>query len=146
MGVVTRNKEAALRAAVLAKKNGNGIRNQPKQGKHPENTKENPFASLESYKARPLNGIWATAPFLHNGSVPSLYDLLLPEKDRPKRFAVGQREFDPVKVGFLSDPNHPNAPYFFDTSEPGNSNKGHRYGTNLTEAERWALLEYLKSL
>ncbi|MFQ5587637.1 MAG: di-heme-cytochrome C peroxidase, partial [Nitrospiria bacterium] len=146
LGVVTRNKEAAIEAAILAKKHGNGIKALPKQGEHPEDTDQNPFASLMSYKARPLNGIWATAPFLHNGSVPTLYDLLLPVKDRPTRFAVGQREFDPVRVGFKSDPNDPNAPFVFETSKHGNSNSGHLYGVNLSEAERWALIEYLKSL
>ncbi len=146
LGVVTRNKEAALEAAILAKKNGNGIKPQPKQGKHPEDTEQNPFASLLSYKARPLNGIWATAPFLHNGSVPTLYDLLLPVAERPKRFAVGQREFDPVKVGFVSRLDNPNAPFIFETSKPGNSHAGHLYGVNLSDMERWALLEYLKTL
>ena len=56
-----------------------------------------------TYKARPLNGIWATAPYLHNGSVPTLYHLLLAAKDRPKSFTVGSREFDPKNVGFRTD-------------------------------------------
>lgn len=55
------------------------------------------------YKARPLNGIWATAPYLHNGSVPTLHDLLLPPQQRPKTFRVGCREYDPDKVGFVQD-------------------------------------------
>ncbi|MEE4277884.1 MAG: di-heme-cytochrome C peroxidase [Halieaceae bacterium] len=55
------------------------------------------------YKARPLNGIWATAPYLHNGSVPTLYDLLLPPDERPRQFRVGCREFDPTRVGFRQD-------------------------------------------
>ncbi len=146
LGVVTRNKEAALASVILAKKNGNGLKPLPKQGKHPEDTEQNPFASLMSYKARPLNGIWATAPFLHNGSVPTLYDLLLPVNERPKTFGVGLREFDPVKVGYLNDVKNPNMPFIFDTTKPGNSNSGHLYGVDLTEAERWVLLEYLKSL
>ena len=50
-------------------------------------------------KGRALNGIWATAPYLHNGSVPTLYDLLLPAADRPKKFRVGSRELDVKKVG-----------------------------------------------
>jgi hypothetical protein len=67
-----------------------------------------------AYKARPLNGIWATAPYLHNGSVPSLYELLLSARRdddepaegepapefRPDEFVVGSQEFDPIKVGF----------------------------------------------
>ncbi|HEX8155125.1 MAG TPA: di-heme-cytochrome C peroxidase, partial [Thermoanaerobaculia bacterium] len=56
------------------------------------------------YKARPLDGIWATAPYLHNGSVPTLRDLLLPPAQRPKTFYVGSREFDPVNVGFETTP------------------------------------------
>ncbi len=52
------------------------------------------------YKARPLNGIWATPPYLHNGSVPNLYALLSPVAERPKRFYLGNREYDPVNVGY----------------------------------------------
>ena len=55
------------------------------------------------YAARPLYGIWAAAPYLHNGSVPTLYDLLLPPEQRPKTFALGGREYDPVKLGFAVD-------------------------------------------
>jgi cytochrome c551/c552 len=98
------------------------------------------------YKARPLNGIWATGPYLHNGSVPNLYQLLLPSDQRAASFSVGSREFDPKNVGFRSDVG----PFRLDTSLPGNSNKGHEgrpYGTDsLTEVERWQLVEYLKTL
>jgi mono/diheme cytochrome c family protein len=97
-----------------------------------------------SYKARSLNGIWATAPYLHNGSVPSLWALLQPEEQRPKEFYVGSREIDPVNVGLVTD-NYPGA-FRFDTTVPGNSNSGHTYGTTLTDAEKWDLVEYLKSL
>jgi len=97
------------------------------------------------YRARPLDGIWATGPFLHNGSVPTLYDLLLPEAKRPKTFALGNREFDPVKVGFDTTPNAETQT--FDVARKGNSNKGHDYGTSrLTDEERMQLVEYLKSL
>lgn len=97
------------------------------------------------YRARPLDGIWATAPFLHNGSVPTLYDLLLPENRRPKIFYVGQREFDPVKVGYVSAPGQ--GSFKFDTSLKSNSNKGHDYGASqMTEQQRWELVEYMKSL
>ncbi len=61
------------------------------------------FRALLAYRARPLNGIWATAPFLHNGSVPSLYELLLPASQRSKVFYVGNWEFNPETVGFESD-------------------------------------------
>ena len=96
------------------------------------------------YEARPLHGIWATAPYLHNGSVSSLYELLLPPEQRMKTFAVGSYEFDPEKVGYRTEPGDGTKVY--DTRLPGNHNTGHRYGTNLSEAERWDLIVYLKSL
>ena len=117
------------------------------------------------YKARPLNGIWATAPYLHNGSIPTLYDLLSPYEERPKKFWLGNREFDPVKVGYVTtrlaggfelvavDPR---------TGVPvrGNGNGGHLFespaspaqrrpgtiGPALSPQERAALVEYLKTL
>lgn len=94
------------------------------------------------YKARPLNGIWATAPYLHNGSIPSMVELMKPWAQRCKTFHVGSREFDPVNVGFQNDKNQPK----FDTEVEGNSNKGHEYGADLCETQRRDLLEYLKSL
>jgi hypothetical protein len=120
-------------------------------------------AGLDVYKGRPLNGIWATAPYLHNGSVPNLWELLKPGKDRVTTFSVGSREFDPVNVGFRSDPALTET-FVFRTVDaegkpiPGNGNFGHEYGTGrpvaeggdgkreLSETERWALVEYLKSL
>lgn len=108
------------------------------------------FASkspLFAYKARPLDGIWATAPYLHNGSVPTLYDLLLDPKDRPTRFNTGTRDYDPVKAGYATAANAPGNGFTFDTSITGNSNQGHDYNVGqLTPPERAALLEYLKSL
>ncbi len=102
--------------------------------------------SLYVYKGRPLNGIWATAPYLHNGSVPNLYELFLPtsceDKEgkqlqqgvdcRSKAFTVGNRELDIEKIGFLQlDANRfPNL--VFDTSLLGNSNKGHEYAAGVT--------------
>lgn len=152
-GVLARNKIAALQAAMNAEKNGNSLKEQEKEGEYQHNSPENPFASVLAYKARPLDGIWATAPYLHNGSVPTLYDLLLPEAERPQQFAVGQREFDPVKVGFKHDPADPQAPFVIDTSVPGNANTGHNYGAvtmdgkeALTEEQRWELVEYMKTL
>lgn len=117
----------------------------------------NPIA----YKARPLNGIWATAPFLHSGAVPNLYQLLLPAKDRVKTFHVGSKEFDPVNIGFSTEP----VPGSFEfrthgadgAAITGNSNAGHEGpnytqvadgGTNrnFTDAERRAIIEYVKTI
>ena len=98
----------------------------------------------KSYKARSLNGIWATAPYLHNGSVPSLWELLKPSAQRVKQFRVGSRQFDPVNVGFDTASGT-----LLDTTLPGNSNVGHEgpgFGTDLTDEEKWALIEYMKSL
>lgn len=84
--------------------------------------------AFKVYKARPLNGIWATAPYLHNGSVPSLYELLLPSDKRSKVFYLGSREFGPVNVGYISTSTLDDAPVFrYDTSLKGNSNEGHEY-------------------
>jgi hypothetical protein len=99
------------------------------------------------YKSRPLDGIWATAPYLHNGSVPNLYQLLLPASERVAQFHVGSREFDPANVGFKTEPSE--GSFLFDTSLPGNSNKGHdtpEYGTGMSDEQRWQLIEYLKTL
>ena len=101
------------------------------------------------YPARPLEGIWATAPYLHNGSVPTLYHLLLPAAQRPKKFPVGQKDFDPVNVGFAIDPAKitPQTAltlFEMDTTLPGNLNTGHEWGTQLPEGDRLALIEYLK--
>lgn len=105
------------------------------------------WRATAQYLARPLEGVWATAPYLHNGSVPTLYDLLHPDR-RPARFAVGNREFDPVKIGYRSDLDAvgPNV-WVYDTTQPGNSNIGHSgevFGTTLPEDQKSALLEYLK--
>lgn len=97
------------------------------------------------YIARPLNGIWATAPYLHNGSVPTLYDLLLPAEQRPRTFYTGTSEFDPVKVGYVTASGGDNS-FLFDTTVEGNSNAGHEFGSSLTASQRLALLEYIKTL
>ncbi|MDF1698594.1 MAG: di-heme-cytochrome C peroxidase [Saprospiraceae bacterium] len=100
------------------------------------------------YKARPLNGIWATAPYLHNGSIPNLWALLQPENERPTKFHVGSREFVPDSVGYVTG----EGPSVFSvlksdgTEMMGNSNLGHTYGTELPDDDKWALIEYMKSL
>ena len=101
------------------------------------------------YKSRPLDGIWATAPYLHNGSVPNLDALLRPVAQRPTSFSIGVKTFDPVRVGYLTDAtgfpkfnvNNPDG-----SPSVGNSNAGHVFGASLTEEERGWLLEYLKTL
>jgi hypothetical protein len=101
------------------------------------------------YVARPLEGVWASAPYLHNGSVPTLDDLLKPADERPVCFPLGHREYDRVKLGYVSDfakvPAAEHSRMFvYDTRIPGNSNRGHLYGTDLGPSDRAALLEYLK--
>lgn len=104
------------------------------------------------YKARPLNGVWATAPFGHNGSVPNLYQWLLPEEQRVNSFFVGSREFDPKRVGYRTDEESGSFQFQTQSTDgvdiPGNSNSGHSGPghTDFTDEERWQLIEYLKTL
>ncbi len=98
---------------------------------------------LEAYKGRTLNGIWATAPYLHNGSIANLYELFLPacsaaeiaqgKKCRTNRFTIGSREFDPVKVGFVAKSKNQYPELFlFDSTKPSNSNRGHEFAAGIT--------------
>jgi hypothetical protein len=104
-----------------------------------------PRSPLMRYKSRPLDGIWATAPYLHNGSVANLYEILLPPEERMERFHVGSRRYDPERVGFATEPSPESTR--FDTSLPGNSRLGHDYGNaKLSDEERWQLVEYMKTL
>ncbi len=142
----------------------NPIKSSIKAGNYNPDTTADPYASLKSYKARSLNGIWATAPYLHNGSVPTLYDLLLPVKRdgdpddgeyRPDTFSVGSREFDPVKVGYRTEGYDG---FEFKALRTGDLNSGHEYAAGkteqlngeilpaLTKEERLDLLEFLKTL
>ena len=142
----------------------NNIPDTIKVGNYKPDTTANPYQSLLAYKARSLNGIWATAPYLHNGSVPTIYDLLLPirkEGDpdegeyRPNSFMVGSREFDPQKIGFRSEGYEG---FNFQTIKVGDYNTGHEYGATktpqldgtilppLTPRQRWDLVEYIKTL
>jgi processive rubber oxygenase RoxA-like protein len=110
-------------------------------------------SEVPHYKAAPREGVWATPPFMHNGSVPNLYEMLVPAAQRSKKFYLG-REFDPVKVGVDTSGN--SGTYLVDTSLIGSSNSGHSFengprgngiiGPLLTDEERWALVEYLKSI
>lgn len=100
--------------------------------------------SDRGYFTRPLRGVWATAPYLHNASVPTLWDLLQPAAKRPKTFAVGHREFDPRNVGYIAEPEQ--VVWTMDTSISGNHNSGHEFGVDLSDEDKWALIEYLKTL
>jgi hypothetical protein len=112
-----------------------------------------PRPAMKVYKAAPRDGVWATPPFLHNGSVPNLYEMFVPARERTKKFCIG-REFDPVKVG-LDTSCRPGS-FVLDTELRGNSNSGHSFedgprgngviGPLFTDEQRWALVEYLKSI
>ncbi len=118
-----------------------------------------------AYVARPLNGVWASPPFLHNGAVPTLYQMLSPHAERDATFWLGSKEFDPVNVGFST--HRIRGGFLLDTSKPGNSNRGHQFegdfdpakpgfnwnalpsgiiGPGLSHHDRMALIEYLKSI
>ena len=99
------------------------------------------------YKARPLNGIWATGPFLHNGSVPTLAELLKTDTERVKEFYVGSWTLDTVNVGITNVPEEGGVKHFlFKTTLKGNSNAGHNFGTDLTAQQKKQLIEYVKTL
>jgi hypothetical protein len=106
------------------------------------------------YANMPLDGIWLRAPYLHNGSVPTLADLLEPAANRPREFYRGYDVYDQEKVGFMTNvPQEGWRKYFLfrthdDAGNPikGNSNAGHEYGTSLTPEQKRALLEYMKTL
>jgi hypothetical protein len=128
-------------------------------------------AKEPQYRARPLNGVWATAPYVHNGSVPSLYWMLTPQAERPKQFCLGAREFDPQQVGFRvpasGESSCKTGQTLFSMTDggkeiKGNSVLGHSFeapadadkktypngviGRKLSEDERYDLIEYLKTL
>jgi hypothetical protein len=135
------------------------------------------FRKTTGYVVVPLDGIWARAPYLHNGSVPSLRHLLEPHDKRPRFFLRGGDRFDPEKVGFVALPAGEDSTFapdvgecpargahayeapdslralmggrgrlfLFDTRCPGNGNGGHRFGTDLTAAQKEALVEFLKT-
>ena len=105
------------------------------------------FRSTNGYVAVPLDAIWAREPYLHNGSVPTLRDMLEPPQQRPKVFYRGYDLFDAENVGFVSQGGEAQRVGFrYDTEVTGNSNAGHLFGTALPPDEKRALLEYLKTL
>ena len=157
---------------IIASLSDNKIKATVKVGDYNPDTTAEPYASLLAYKSRSLNGIWATAPYLHNGSVPTLYDLMLPsgcelssvdmdqaklagQEFRPESFTVGSRLFDTKKVGFES---HDQKFQTLNTRDAngqplaGNSNCGHEYGTGkddlpvLNRDQRYEIIEYIKTL
>lgn len=106
------------------------------------------------YLAPPLDGVWASAPYFHNGSVPTLWHVLHPA-ERPAVWSRVERDYDPARVGLRVDnwealPDTATKPAdrrrFFDTNLPGKGRAGHTYPNELTEAEKAAVLEYLKTL
>ena len=108
------------------------------------------FRKTFGYANMPLDGIWLRAPYLHNGSVPTLRDLFEPAANRPKVFYRGYDVYDPERVGFESSVLEENGTKFFryDTAVPGNANTGHEgelYGTELSSEDKEALIEYLKT-
>ncbi|MEM1187877.1 MAG: di-heme-cytochrome C peroxidase [Pseudomonadota bacterium] len=129
----------------------NSVKASLRRGDYTPATSTDPFAPLNAYKGRSLNGIWATAPYLHNGSIPTLYHLLLPKQEveqeddyratytaacpgeepeyRPDTFIVGSREFLPDRVGFrYADYDG----FVMDTRLPSNVNSGHEYAAGRT--------------
>jgi len=136
-----------------------------------EGGRPNCLQAGRGYKARPLNGVWATAPFLHNGSVPTLMDLLGPPEERPEFVQLGSTEFDLQRIGIKQNPKltsdgepYSDGLFFLDTSLPGNSNRGHEFsneynpdlhyleqkqgviGPAIAPEQRQAIIEFLKSL
>jgi hypothetical protein len=104
------------------------------------------------YRAKTLKGIWATAPYLHNGSVPTIYDLLLPAGQRPRTFQLGTREYDPIKLGYVTagarfvlPPGM--IPFVLDTRRLGNWNTGHEWWfyDGLDDEKRYDVIEFLKT-
>jgi mono/diheme cytochrome c family protein len=114
--------------------------------------------AAKGYQAPPLDGIWATAPYLHNGSVPTVYHVLKSDA-RPeiytRSFKTGTEDYDTVKLGWKTvdvkrDASKKMEPFerrkIYDTKQPGRGNGGHTFGDHLGEEERMAVIEYLKGL
>ena len=103
--------------------------------------------TLIGYIAVHLDGVWLRAPYLHNGSVPTLRALLTPPNQRPKQFYRGYDVYDQADVGFVTKgPEAQRKGVLFDTTKRANGNQGHNYGTGLSGAQKSALIEYLKTL
>jgi hypothetical protein len=105
-----------------------------------EPPKEPPIRSTQRYWAADLAGVWARSPYLHNGSVRTMADLLTAPAARAKSFHRGSRVYDALAMGYTDE-----GPYLFDEARPGNSNAGHDYGTDLSERQKRELTEFLKT-
>jgi hypothetical protein len=97
--------------------------------------------STQQYWAPGLAGVWARSPYLHNGSVRTMQQLLTAPANRAAIFHRGSNVYDTAQMGYADD-----GIYVFDASEPGNSNAGHNFGTNLSDEQKRQLIEYLKTL
>jgi hypothetical protein len=106
-----------------------------------EPSKELGLRSTGKYFAATLAGVWARSPYLHNGSVRTMQELLTAPAGRAKTFHRGSRVYDPAQVGYTDE-----GAYVFDTTATGNANTGHNYGTALAGNEKRDLIEYLKTL
>lgn len=105
------------------------------------------FAKQNGYVNVTLEGLWLRGPYLHNGSVPTISDLLKPPEERPKLFYRGYDVLDPEELGFVSTGNDAaRNGFLYDTQIAGNSNQGHLWGTTLSPEQKRALLEYLKTM
>ena len=107
-----------------------------------EPPKDPPIRSTQNSNWAPtLDGVWARSPYLHNGSVRTMQELLTPPAARVKTFHRGTRAYDAAQMGYTDD-----GPYVLDTTGAGNANAGHDYGTNLPADQKRELIEYLKTL
>ncbi len=106
-----------------------------------EPPKDDGVRSTGKYWAATLNGVWARSPYLHNGSVRTMRELLTSPAERSKTFHRGSRTFDEKEMGYTDE-----GAYVLDTNLPGNSNSGHNYGTELSADQKRDLIEYLKTL
>jgi mono/diheme cytochrome c family protein len=110
-------------------------------------TPHSSFEPTDGYVAPPLDGIWASAPYFHNGSVPTVYQVLH-STARPERWTRSgdSKDYDWKRLGWNYEPEPKNKKWTFDTNTPGYGNGGHYFGDKLSESERWAVVEYLKTL
>jgi mono/diheme cytochrome c family protein len=144
LGVIPVTDFAKLATQSVLDRNYSELNTPPARIEEMNGFRPNGWRAPLAYRSRPLEGTWATGPYLHNGSVPSLHELLLPEGQRVKTFQSGSKEMEPQGVGLVTE-----GEFKFDTAVDGNHNTGHsgaKYGTELSEDQRADLIEYLKTL